>query len=407
MQPIERYALVTLLFLVVLVVVVAMWDDGSAEGAAPGGSDARDTNVATRVEERRTAPRGSERRSSPATRPGVRPRNGGPSGVPISGRQGQSRGERVTTRTDGNGTHRVDRRSANPADPAAAADRTPRAPSRAELDGLMQPEQRGGAARKDSPFIPRPRSSGPSQSPSGTLNSSVADSGQIRQPARPSGSSAAPSITPRKTPRAGAGSPSRSSASRGSASNAPKLPRPESNRPAKKPAAAAAGTRAYTIRSGDSLERIARREMPAANTNAAVEEIARLNALSKPYTIYAGDELKLPSSTSLPAAAGGGAPGAATAKATGGRSTYTVRSGDVLSSVLVARYGTYKRSIALVKELNPGLDPDVLREGAKIVMPRPDEVPGGTAVAASAPAAQRRSTPRRSTSSSRSEYVVR
>ena len=59
MQPIERYALVTLLFLVVLVVVVAMWDDGSAEGAAPGGSDARDTNVATRVEERRTAPRGA------------------------------------------------------------------------------------------------------------------------------------------------------------------------------------------------------------------------------------------------------------------------------------------------------------------------------------------------------------
>ena len=35
MQPIERYALVTLLFLIVLIVVGALWDDGEVGAAGP------------------------------------------------------------------------------------------------------------------------------------------------------------------------------------------------------------------------------------------------------------------------------------------------------------------------------------------------------------------------------------
>ncbi|MGB0331940.1 MAG: hypothetical protein ACPGPE_08990, partial [Planctomycetota bacterium] len=34
MQPIERYALVSLLFLIVLIVVGALWDDGKVDASA-------------------------------------------------------------------------------------------------------------------------------------------------------------------------------------------------------------------------------------------------------------------------------------------------------------------------------------------------------------------------------------
>ena len=146
--------------------------------------------------------------------------------------------------------------------------------------------------------------------------------------------------------------------------------------------APAAATRDYTIRSGDSLERIARRELGDAS---AVDRIASLNGLSEPYTIYAGRSLKLPVvdtvATSAPAPRTAPTAAAPAPVATEGRTAYTVRPGDSLSVVLERAFGTYKRSLPIVKSLNPGLDPNRIRAGMTIVLPRADEIPGGATAA--------------------------
>jgi hypothetical protein len=69
--------------------------------------------------------------------------------------------------------------------------------------------------------------------------------------------------------------------------------------------------------------------------------------------------------------------------------------------VLVREFGTYKRSLPLVKTLNPGLDVNQIRPGMRIVLPRTDEIPGGVSVAAAPPAVETAApTPRR-------EFIVR
>ncbi|MEM9382100.1 MAG: LysM peptidoglycan-binding domain-containing protein [Planctomycetota bacterium] len=397
MQPIERYALVTLLFLVVLVVVVAMWDDGSAESAPPGGQDVRDTTVATRVEESRARTSDSSRRTlRDGRRAAAKP--------PVNGPDDSRVPPRIRTRTDGAGAHSVLPGGAAPRDPELGPSGRPRAATPEELAGLLEPIKPRSGAESGPNMLDRTNASGSRRSGNGgMLNSPYLDGRDDRaargpSAAGPSGTSARGSRA-NTPPRPPSSTPPRTQP-RTNPKPAPALPSPDRTRPAP-----STGTRTYTIRSGDSLERIARRELPGARTNDAVEEIARLNALSKPYRIYAGDELKLPSSTSLPAAAAASG-STRPASATDGRSTYTVRSGDVLSSVLVARYGTYKRSIALVTKLNPGLDPDVLRAGSTIVMPRPDEIPGGVSAPAAA-SASASAAPRRSTSGRSTEYVVR
>ena len=87
--------------------------------------------------------------------------------------------------------------------------------------------------------------------------------------------------------------------------------------------------------------------------------------------------------------------------AVAGRPTFTVQSGDSLSAVLVREFGTYKRSLPLVKTLNPGLDVNQIRPGMRFVLPRTDEIPGGVSVAAAPPAVETAApTPRR-------EFIVR
>jgi nucleoid-associated protein YgaU len=51
-----------------------------------------------------------------------------------------------------------------------------------------------------------------------------------------------------------------------------------------------------------------------------------------------------------------------------GRRVYTIRASDTLSEIASAELGTWKRWQEIV-DLNPGLDPNKLREGARIVLP--------------------------------------
>ena len=65
MQPIERYALVTLLFLIVLIVVGALWDDGKVDASGgPAQEIAR-----SQATESRPSPRTRSRRRTPRRRP--------------------------------------------------------------------------------------------------------------------------------------------------------------------------------------------------------------------------------------------------------------------------------------------------------------------------------------------------
>lgn len=171
---------------------------------------------------------------------------------------------------------------------------------------------------------------------------------------------------------------------------------------AKPPAAPAGTTLQYTVRSGDSLSLIAQREC---GTTRAMDELCRLNGLSDRDIIREGMVLKLPAKTSsTPARVASKAP-----VATGGHRTVTIRSGETLSLVLDREVGTYKRSIAAVKRLNPDLDPDRVTVGQSIILPLSSELapaPAGAAL----PRATASEDPRVVSSSNRadrSKYVVR
>ena len=341
MQPIERYAVVTLLFLVVLVVVGALWDDGEVGAAGPPAE------AITRA-----------------------------AGAPAGSAAGSAAPRTTASRTTGRGL------PLNTREPAAETTRQPTEPQASRWSASGANAGGGGAAAPapsstpasaaggagpamGNPYASRP--SGPARAPSAEELSSALR----REPTRPAGGYLNPQELASALGRGASGleSVARPAAAAGSTS-AP-VPAP------------AAATRDYTIRSGDSLERIARRELGDAS---AVDRIASLNGLSKPYTIYAGRSLKLPVvdtvATSAPAPRTAPTAAAPAPVATEGRTAYTVRPGDSLSVVLERAFGTYKRSLPIVKSLHPGLDPNRIRVGMTIVLPRTDEIPGGATAAA-------------------------
>lgn len=347
MQPIERYALVTLLFLVVLVVVGALWDDGEV---AASGDPVQEIARAEREEAR---PSASSRRSRAAGRP------------PLNIREPAAEVARQRTAAPRRTAAPLPSAQAAPAYTArgAAASTPPAAPTAADLADALQREPGGGAAGS---YV-NPRGLTP-----------PADRRRVDMDSL---------IRPNDQPR------------RGSVAAGPIV-------------APAPKARTYTIRSGDSLGRIAQREL---GDPGAVDRIASLNGLSKPYTIYAGRTLLLPAAGLQPASASSAPTSVARAaaapapRATDGRTTYTVRPGDSLSVVLEREFGTSKRSLPLVKTLNPGLDPNQIRVGMRIVLPRADEIPGGVSVASvgSSPAPSAVPATVRAPQSTRREFVVR
>jgi len=365
MQPIERYALVTLLFLIVLIVVGALWDDGEVDAAA------RPDQQVARVEQ---ADRGSARGARERGRSQALPLNMREPAAEVS-RQRTATPQRQGAAPAGtpsrpvqpiNTTARPGGSQPAPAyiAPSSGASSRPAAPSAEDLDGSLRPVPTGDVARGPASWerASRARENPVRPSRTGRAQDSRARSGAVED----------------TTPK----------------------------------------TRPYIIKGGDSLGRIAKRELGDAG---AVDRIASLNGIAKPYTIYAGRTLLLPvgdggaathsSAQTSPAQISPAldAP-ARVSPAAGGRPIYTVRVGDSsLSVVLERRFGTYKRSLPLVKTLNPGLNPNQIRVGMQIVLPRADEIPGGVSVAsASTPSTSRSSTGAASAAvTPRREFTVR
>lgn len=129
----------------------------------------------------------------------------------------------------------------------------------------------------------------------------------------------------------------------------------------------------YTVQKGDSLSKIAK--MNGVSTKALIDA----NGITDPNKIKVGQRLTIPggSAVSTPAPSKPKTSSVSTGKATGGE--YVVVSGDSLSRI-AARNGT---SVSALKQAN-GLKSDNIRIGQKLV------IPGGSAKAASAPAAEQK-----------------
>jgi LysM repeat protein len=166
----------------------------------------------------------------------------------------------------------------------------------------------------------------------------------------------------------------------------------------------------YTVKSGDSLARIARSQL---GSEARWTEIQALNPGVTPKNLKVGQSLLLP----VGSAALGVAPVAAASQATSAAPTgakvapsrmdskpkaavapkssaatqpaaapksksgrvYTVKAGDTLQRIAERECGSAKL-VAQIKALNPGLEPDKIKVGAKINLP----AQGGALVASSA-----------------------
>jgi nucleoid-associated protein YgaU len=137
------------------------------------------------------------------------------------------------------------------------------------------------------------------------------------------------------------------------------------------PVVATGGERTYTVKSGDTLYVIAKRELGSASR---WKEIEKLNNLST-------NDLKIGQVIKLPAAPGSSTgtttPGTSTtpdaAAPTGGK-THSVAKGETLADISKKYYGTTKNWKKIV-EANPGVSPENLKVGQKLVIP---EVAGST-----------------------------
>jgi LysM repeat protein len=127
----------------------------------------------------------------------------------------------------------------------------------------------------------------------------------------------------------------------------------------------------YRVKPGDSLERIARREL---GDGSRWREIQELNGIADPDIVVLGAKLVLPAD----AAPRGAEPKALLAtneprptQPAGGARTYTVRKGDVLSRIAQRECGTVK-AIPRIVALNPKVQPDHILVGMQLVLPAAD-----------------------------------
>jgi len=123
---------------------------------------------------------------------------------------------------------------------------------------------------------------------------------------------------------------------------------------------AAPGERTYTIKSGDTLYVVAKKELGSASR---WKEIEKLNGVSS-NELHVGQVIKLPAaaSTATPTTDTG-----APAPATSGK-THTVAKGETLGDISKQYYGTTKNWKKIV-DANPGTSPEDLKVGQKLVIP--------------------------------------
>ena len=143
---------------------------------------------------------------------------------------------------------------------------------------------------------------------------------------------------------------------------------------------AAPGERTYTIKAGDTLYVVAKKELGSATR---WKEIEKLNGVSS-------SELRVGQVIKLPAAASTATPAVdPTAPPSVGGKTHTVAKGEMLGDISKQYYGTTKNWKKIV-DANPGISPESLKVGQKLVIPDvagSAPAPAGTDAAPAAPAA--------------------
>jgi len=331
MQQIERYGVMVLLLMLVTILVVSLWD-GEAE-AADRSKAGRPAAVAAATPARSNPATQSSRPRQAATRP--RETRSVPLGATASRTPTAApRGPRASNR----------RSSQRQSAPVQSEIRTV---------GTQQPSARGTLplpSTSTEPATPRmagatnPASTNGSERPRRARFASGVDPEAAERVATDTGRRAAP-VTTRSEPAA--------------------------NR-------ARAETQAWTyeIKSGDTLGGIASRVLGDENR---WREIQNANAGLDPRRLMVGAKINLPGRARTGAVVSTVTPRAertrpardesaprATDSSTSGR--YVVKSGDVLSQVAQDQLGSASRWREIAA-LNPGLDPNRMHVGAKLVMP--------------------------------------
>jgi len=130
----------------------------------------------------------------------------------------------------------------------------------------------------------------------------------------------------------------------------------------------------YVVKQGDSYYRIAERELGDPSRS---REIERLNGVA-PEDLRVGQKLKLPprAATASPAPAAGGSTASAPSVPAGAR-LHTVQKDEYLVDISEKYYGTTTRWKAIA-DANPGVNPNRLLVGQKLVIPN---APGSSSTA--------------------------
>ena len=314
MQQIERVGVVALLFLIVTIVVVAFWDDGKpVESTRVADRDARreQSSAEARV---RADERGLRDDGRIAARQGrdrlTAPVGGSDDGIPRTRTQPDTnRANRIPRNADARQARNQERARNERAAQESVDLEFPRGPSQAEAERMVQ---RG--------YYNAPDDRAP--------QSRVIEPASVQRPESAS----------RKVKQQTA------------------------------PAVDSSAGGVWVVKSGESLERIARR---ALGDGKRWPEIAALNGIDNPNKIIVGQELQLPGGAAAPERVASSTPPpadrqAAAPPAAGGE--YVVQKGDMLSVIAQQRLGSAKRWREIAA-LNPKVDPDRLLVGTRLVMP--------------------------------------
>lgn len=155
--------------------------------------------------------------------------------------------------------------------------------------------------------------------------------------------------------------------------------RPEVVQPRRDAAAPASSGRTYVVKSGDTLGDIAARELGEFDR---WTEIAKLNGNLDPKRMRTGMKLAMPAGGAVAKKASSSQPSASQGSAPAAGGSYVVRRGDTLSAISSRTLGDADRWNEIAK-LNPGIDPNRLKVGARLTLPQ-----GATARVASATVAK-------------------
>lgn len=333
MQQIERYGIIALLFLVVSIVVVALWDPDP--GTALGNDRGRTASVDTWTS-----------RELPLAQPGAK--NKAKAWTEQRPRQNQANNNASSA-------------AAARAERTRLASHKPSAPL--DLGSPVKNRNRGrnaGAAARSAQVTPPVGNESKLVNPGPSRlkrEQTQPNAGSVRSTGR---------LTQAQRPTA---KPAGGAAMLANSTQRIANPRvvPASFVKDIKPKASG---KTYTVKPGDSLERIARKQL---GSGKQWKSLASLNGITNPDMVRIGDVLQLPvPQAGVASNSSGGSKARLASRSdpapTAGAGKYTVAKGDVLSRIAERQLGSSKRWREIVA-LNSGLNPSRLMVGTVLNMP--------------------------------------